>query len=133
MFDNLRARDSLNVRSRKLGMKLEYGEHGGKLYVRLANGSSGIAPASTSQDRQTLKDELVSDHKTRNRAAIMSAMRSGCKTPEAISAWLRKQDDGTVSLDGSIVRSLLKHMQTAGTVVLKKISPETWEIAEGLG
>lgn len=128
MFGAIRARASVMVRSRKLGIKIETGEHAGKLYVRLAPGSTAPPPATK---LRSVTEIAADDHKTRNRAAILSGIRAGNRTPEAIGAWLRKQE-GLPQLDGPVVRSLLKHMQTAGVVVLERITPETWQVAEGM-
>lgn len=120
-FGHERARTSVVARSKKLGIKIELADYAGELYVRLA-------PGSTSQARQPLKDGLVSDKKTRNRSLILTALRKGKSTPEAIAAQLRS-DDPDCSLDGPIVRSLLKGMQQDGGVRLVATSPEKWEAA----
>lgn len=119
-FGNLRARASLYQRAKKLNIKLEFGEQGGKLYARLV--SSEALP------RQSVTGTVVTDAKTRNRALICAAIRKGKKTPEAIAAFLR--DEGHTNFDGPVVRSMLKHMQAQGQVTLMKITPETWEVKD---
>lgn len=124
-FDDPRARASLSARSKKLGMKLEYGEHMGKLYVRLAPGSTA-APAAQSANPLSVKDTVAASDKTRKRSLIITAIRQGKHTPEAIAAFMRQEHP---DVDAPIVRSMLKQMQNDGSVTLAKISPETWELA----
>lgn len=131
LFGHERARASVSVRPKKLGIKVEMADHAGKLYVRLAPGSTPegkLAAAAKTQPPLSVKDVVVSDKKTRSRSLVLTALRKGWHTPEAIAAHLRS-DDPDCSLDGPTVRSLLKAMQQDGGVRQASTSPEKWEIA----
>lgn len=128
-FAGLRARPSLYSRARKLNLKVEFAELGGKLYVRIA--PMTCSPSSTTAaggpPPPSLQQELISEKRIRNHTAILAAVCAGKRTPEAIAAAIRAE---IPHADGVIVRSMLKQMQQAGSVRLTKISPETWEPVE---
>lgn len=125
-FGNPRARCSITVRSRKLNIKVEYGEHLGKLYVRLAPGSTAPDESAASAPLSSVKDTVASGQKTRKRSLIMTAIRQEKHSPEAIAAFMRQEYP---AMDAPIVRSMLKQMQIDGSVTLAKSMPETWELA----
>jgi hypothetical protein len=118
-FGDTRARASVWSRAKKLGIKIECGEHANKLYVRLLK-------ASAAPDAPSVKTAVVADVKVRNRSAILDALRRSITTPEAIAADLRTKGH---NLDAPIVRSMLKSMQSDGTAKLARVSPEKWEPA----
>lgn len=125
VFDDVRARASLSVRSRKLGLKIEYGEYLGKLYVRMLPSAAAL---NENPAPKSLGTTVAESDKTRKRSLILTAIRMGKHTPEAIAVFMR-QEGGASQIDAPVVRSMLKHMQTDGSVRLVNISPEKWELA----
>ena len=100
-FGDPRARASVIIRAKKLGLKVEFAEQDGKLYVRLA----------AAQDTRTARHD-----------AILALLRLGPSTPIKIASVLREKGD-TVA-DGQIVVAALGQMERNNLVI--KLTGAEW-------
>ncbi len=120
-FDDLRARPSLIVRAKKLGIRVLFGEKGEQLFVCLAKADLTTAGVADEQPRVTVSD------------IVIAALKVGRSTAGEIVTWARS--NGAPGVGISQVDGLLSNLARAGKVKLRPLrsgasdAPDRWSLA----
>ncbi|MCU1330691.1 MAG: hypothetical protein JWN34_6061, partial [Bryobacterales bacterium] len=119
-FDDLRARPSLMVRAKKLGIRILFGEKGDTLYVSLAKVDLTTDGVAADQPRISMSE------------IVLSAIKAGRSTAGEITSWARS--NGAPGIGLTQVDGLLSGLARGGKAKLKAAKPgsegpERWSLA----
>ncbi len=111
---SVKARVSLTARAKKKGVRLQFAEDGGKLYVRIA-GTGDLRPAAIPASGVARKDDPTQtlEVSPAQSGAILRAMAKGFSTPTSISDEIKRNG---VELNGMQTLHTLEAMQKARLV-----------------